>query len=265
MLSLVRNWVMMPVFAAGATAVAVVTGTPSGPRDGIGDIIKRTDGGTQVVQAQVTPLHAARQFLPPRCRAGSSRAGAAGQPGTPTPTSEQAQRLMKAIDALLAGRSQEPRRSAQAADRKRLPRAADLDGDARRSRAPDPRPARLRPRHRHRRARRRVAEEDREPAQEHPRSSRTASSGCARSNSLRPRTACCRATSPTRSTVSARTSTTPEAHRAQPGEIGKTKTEVQEALKKSGISCRRSRSTCCSTACFRATWSASSPCSTPPS
>ena len=55
MLSLVRHWVMMPVFAAGATAIAVVTGTQPGSRDGIGDIIKRTDTGAQVVQAQATP------------------------------------------------------------------------------------------------------------------------------------------------------------------------------------------------------------------
>lgn len=55
MLSLVRHWVMMPVFAAGATAIAVVTGTQPSPRDGIGDLIKRTDTGAQVAQAQVTP------------------------------------------------------------------------------------------------------------------------------------------------------------------------------------------------------------------
>jgi hypothetical protein len=99
MLSLVRNWVMMPVFAAGATAVAVVTGTQPGPRDGIGDIIKRTDTGAQVVQAQMTPS------TPPA----KSPPVVAQAPAAPEPpanrdadaNSEQAQRLMKAVDALL--------------------------------------------------------------------------------------------------------------------------------------------------------------------
>jgi hypothetical protein len=40
MLSLVRHWVMMPVVAAGAGAVAVVTGTQPGPHDGIGELLK---------------------------------------------------------------------------------------------------------------------------------------------------------------------------------------------------------------------------------
>ena len=96
MLSLVRHWVMMPVFAAGATAIAVVTGTQPGSRDGIGDLIKRTDTGAQVVQAQVTP-----SAPPPPV--------AAQAPAAPEPpanrdadaNSEQAQRLMKAVDALL--------------------------------------------------------------------------------------------------------------------------------------------------------------------
>ena len=96
MLSLVRHWVMMPVFAAGATAIAVVTGTQPGSRDGIGDIIKRTDTGAQVVQAQATP-----SAPPPPV--------AAQGPAAPEPpanrdadaNSEQAQRLMKAVDALL--------------------------------------------------------------------------------------------------------------------------------------------------------------------
>ena len=96
MLSLVRHWVMMPVFAAGATAIAVVTGTQPGSRDGIGDIIKRTDTGAQVVQAQATP-----SAPPPPV--------AAQGPAAPEPpanrdadaNSEQAQRLMKAVDALM--------------------------------------------------------------------------------------------------------------------------------------------------------------------
>lgn len=99
MLSLVRHWVMMPVFAAGATAIAVVTGTQPGSRDGIGDIIKRTDTGVQVVQAQVTPSAPPAKTPPVVAQA----------PAAPEPpanhdadaNSEQAQRLMKAVDALL--------------------------------------------------------------------------------------------------------------------------------------------------------------------
>jgi hypothetical protein len=102
MLSLVRHWVMMPVFAAGAAAVAVVTGTQSGQRDGIGDLIKRTDTSTQVVQAQATQPAPAAKAPPASAQTPSAR--------EPTPAeaardadanSEQAQRLMKAVDALL--------------------------------------------------------------------------------------------------------------------------------------------------------------------
>ena len=100
MLSLVRHWVMMPVFAAGAAAVAVVTGTQPSQRDGIGELLKRTDGG-QVVQAQAT------QPAPP---AKAPPAGAQTPPAKEPPAAdardgeanqEQAQRLMKAVDALL--------------------------------------------------------------------------------------------------------------------------------------------------------------------
>jgi hypothetical protein len=97
MLSLVRHWVMMPVFAAGATAVAVVTGTQPGPRDGIGDLIKRTDTGTQIVQAQVTPS-APPAKTPP---AGASPGPEPQAARDADANSEQAQRLMKAVDALL--------------------------------------------------------------------------------------------------------------------------------------------------------------------
>lgn len=102
MLSLVRHWVMMPVFAAGATAIAVVTGTQPGSRDGIGDIIKRTDTGAQVAQAQVTP-----SAPPAKAPPASSQAPTAKErpPATDArdaeANSEQAQRLMKAVDALL--------------------------------------------------------------------------------------------------------------------------------------------------------------------
>ena len=103
MLSLVRHWVMMPVFAAGATAIAVVTGAQPGPRDGIGDIIKRTDTGVQVVQAQTTQPAPPAKAAPPA----SAQTPPAKEPPPAADArdadanSEQAQRLMKAVDALL--------------------------------------------------------------------------------------------------------------------------------------------------------------------
>ena len=99
MLSLVRHWVMMPVFAAGATAIAVVTGTQPGSRDGIGDIIKRTDTGAQVVQAQVTPSAPPAKTPPVVAQAPAAPEPPANRDADAN--SEQAQRLMKAVDALL--------------------------------------------------------------------------------------------------------------------------------------------------------------------
>jgi hypothetical protein len=102
MLSLVRHWVMMPVFAAGAAAVAVVTGTQPSQRDGIGDLIKRTDTGSRIVQAQAAQPAPAAKAPPASAETPSFK--------EPTPAesardadanSEQAQRLMKAVDALL--------------------------------------------------------------------------------------------------------------------------------------------------------------------
>ena len=100
MLSLVRHWVMMPVFAAGAAAVAVVTGTQPSQRDGIGELLKRTDGA-QVVQAQAT-----QPRRPPRRRPASAQTPPAKEPPAADArdgeaNQEQAQRLMKAVDALL--------------------------------------------------------------------------------------------------------------------------------------------------------------------
>lgn len=99
MLSLVRHWVMMPVFAAGATAIAVVTGTQPGSRDGIGDIIKRTDTGVQVVQAQLTPSAPPAKTPPVVAQAPAAPEPPANRDADAN--SEQAQRLMKAVDALL--------------------------------------------------------------------------------------------------------------------------------------------------------------------
>ena len=133
MLSLVRHWVMMPVFAAGAAAVAVVTGTQPSQRDGIGDLIKRTDTGTQVVQAQAAPSAPhSKGAAGKRTDSDRQRASSRGRGG---PRCRRQQRAGAAPDEggrrPAAGRRQEPRRSAQAADGKRLHRAADLDRDAR--------------------------------------------------------------------------------------------------------------------------------------
>ncbi|MBX9591668.1 MAG: hypothetical protein K2X43_20450 [Hyphomonadaceae bacterium] len=101
MLSLVRHWVMMPVVAAGAGAVAVVTGTQPGPHDGIGELLRRTDSGGRVVQAQTAQP-------PPSVKTPS--AGTQTSPAKEPPVaearegdaaSEQAQRLMKAVNAIL--------------------------------------------------------------------------------------------------------------------------------------------------------------------
>ena len=94
MISLVRNWVSMPVLAAGAAAIALVAvGSTTGQRDGIGDLIKRADAGSQTVQAaQPAPNAAAapQASTPPADAKEAAEASA-----------EQAQRLMRAVDAIL--------------------------------------------------------------------------------------------------------------------------------------------------------------------
>ena len=102
MLSLVRHWVMMPVMAAGAGAVALVGGSPPGQPDGIANLLKRTDGGVQVAQATQPPAAAAKPAQP----AAPSPPATIGQPSTTDARetdvgTEQAQRLLKAVDALL--------------------------------------------------------------------------------------------------------------------------------------------------------------------
>jgi polyhydroxyalkanoate synthesis regulator phasin len=102
MLSLVRHWVMMPVMAAGAGAVAMVSGSPPGQPDGIADLLKRTDGGVQIAQATQPPAGAAKPSQP----TAPSPPAAIGQPSASDARetdvgTEQAQRLLKAVDALL--------------------------------------------------------------------------------------------------------------------------------------------------------------------
>jgi polyhydroxyalkanoate synthesis regulator phasin len=97
MISLIRNWIAMPVLLAGALAIALVAGTYTGQRDGLGDLIKRADTGpntglktAQADQPGVTP---------------PSTVAPQETPGTPASdadiSAEQAQRLMKAVDAIL--------------------------------------------------------------------------------------------------------------------------------------------------------------------
>jgi hypothetical protein len=100
MLSLVRHWVMMPVCAAGATAVALVTGTPPSKQDAIGELLKRTDKGVQVAQAQTTQLAPEQKSASPGVQAPPASEPAADARDSDA-NSEQAQRLMKAVDALL--------------------------------------------------------------------------------------------------------------------------------------------------------------------
>ena len=174
MLSLVRHWVMMPVMAAGAAAVAVVTGTQPSPRDGIGELLKRTDAGAQVVQAQAT------QPAPP---SQSPAASIQAPPATAKPptaadaregeaNNEQAQRLMKAVDALLQDAAR------NRGEARKLPSESDYIVRPIWTETREDRERRIRELldsalgRRHRCARRRPAEENRGPAQEHPRARR---------------------------------------------------------------------------------------------
>src|SRR5262249_10550794 len=95
MVSLLRNWFAMPVLLAGAAAVVVVSGTYTSQRDGIGELRKRTDAGIQTAQikdgtAVPAPAPQAAPDTPASADAKDAEA-----------SSEQAQRLMKAVDAIL--------------------------------------------------------------------------------------------------------------------------------------------------------------------
>jgi hypothetical protein len=92
MISLVRKWVSMPVLAAGAAAIVLVAlGSTTGQRDGIGDLIKRADAGSQTVQAAQPAGNAAPPASIPVADAKEAAEASA----------EQAQRLMRAVDAIL--------------------------------------------------------------------------------------------------------------------------------------------------------------------
>jgi hypothetical protein len=94
MLFLLRSWIGVPVLAAGAAAVALVAGTNTGPRDSIGDLVKRTDTRVQAEQPAASPPAASPQAAPSTSApAESAKDTEAGH--------EQAQRLMRAVDAIL--------------------------------------------------------------------------------------------------------------------------------------------------------------------
>ena len=93
MISLVRNWLSLPVAAAGAAAIALVAlGSHTGNRDGIGDLIKRADSGVQTAPATQPATN------PP---AAAAQAAPISAPLDAEASAEQAQRLMRAVDAVL--------------------------------------------------------------------------------------------------------------------------------------------------------------------
>jgi polyhydroxyalkanoate synthesis regulator phasin len=96
MISLVRNWIAMPVLAAGAAAIAVVSGTYTSQRDGIGELLKRADTGTHTAQIKDNTPPAA-----PAPQAAAPSPAAPSDPKDADASGEQAQRLMKAVDAIL--------------------------------------------------------------------------------------------------------------------------------------------------------------------
>lgn len=103
MLFLVRGWVTLPVLAAGAAAVAVVAGAQSSQRDSIGELLKRADTGVQVAQSKQpsAPPAAQAQAAGPQTPPANSNPSPTTDPREGDPSHEQAQRLMKAVDALL--------------------------------------------------------------------------------------------------------------------------------------------------------------------
>jgi polyhydroxyalkanoate synthesis regulator phasin len=102
MLSLVRHWVTMPVMAAGAAAVAVVTGTPPSQPDAIGDLLKRSDAAANVVKVQAAePAPTAKAPPPAPAQQPPAKESGKADPWEGDAGREQAQRLMKAVDAIL--------------------------------------------------------------------------------------------------------------------------------------------------------------------
>jgi hypothetical protein len=86
----------MPVLAAGAAAIALVAiGSHTGQHDGIGDLIKRADAGAQTVQT-AQPTGSAAPAATPQASTPVADAKDAAEA-----SAEQAQRLMRAVDAIL--------------------------------------------------------------------------------------------------------------------------------------------------------------------
>jgi hypothetical protein len=97
-----RGWLSLGALASGAAAIALVAGSKSPQPDGIGELLKRNPGAA---------VHAAQSKEPATPPPGQRTAPPGTQPAAPPapaadaregdPTREQAQRLMKAIDAIL--------------------------------------------------------------------------------------------------------------------------------------------------------------------
>ena len=210
--------------------------------------------------------HGCVRRLRPRPR----RPPAARRP-TPDPRAgrsrfEQAQRLMKAVDAILQDAAK------NRGEAKKLPSEGDFLLKPLWTETREDREKKIRDLldaahgHRHRRAGGRRAEEDRGAAQEHPRArrphrrvAREAADGAQGRHAAR---------------LDHRHGRQPrqghrggqEAHRGQPrGDRQGQGGSARGAQRRPASSWRPSRSTCCSTACFPATWCAWWRCSTPPS
>ena len=94
MVFFLRGWLSLGALASSAAAIALISGAGRPAPDQIGDLIKRAPGAAQPAQANVIKV-------------ADSKAPAAAEPAAPKAgeetdvTREQAQRLMKAIESIL--------------------------------------------------------------------------------------------------------------------------------------------------------------------
>ena len=198
--------------------------------------IRRDDIGTQVAQAPSGKQAPAPSVGTPAPSATPAPAAPEKDPRAGDPAHEQAQRLMRAIDAVLQDTAK------HRGEARKLPSDKDFLMKPLFTETKEDREKKIRdlldfsrsassPTSPWSTCRRRSRACARPSA-----ISTTASSSCARSRSARPRTACCRATSPTPSTASARTSTRSKKKiELNRDEIAKAKSEVADALDKAGI------------------------------
>ena len=228
-------------------------------RDGIGDLLNR-NGKAQVAQAQP------KAGAPEATKEKPGEATATADPREGDPAYEQAQRLMKAIDAILQDTAR------NRGEARKLPPESDFLMKPLWTETREDREKKIRdlldaalgvitdvPVVE-------VQKQDREPAQEHPRS-------------RRPHRQAAREAAHGAQGCHAAGST--DRHRGQPRqgrrgnqEAGSRPTRLKSPQPRrrstlrsprAASSLRPSRSTCCSTACCRATWCASWRCSIPPS